>query len=146
MLKAIVALAGVAVIAGSVGTGQLASAGPRNRGLPLASNSEAAKVLVQACGNCHSDQTDWPWYGHVAPVSWWIARHVREGRKQLDFSQWESYSARQKIDKLDSICGLISTARMPPWAYTLMHPEARLTEENKNAVCGWAKEQSLVAR
>jgi hypothetical protein len=99
--------------------------------------SEAGKVLVQACGNCHSNQTEWPWYSHVAPVSWWIQSHVRKGREELNFSKWTSYSARQRRAKLDSICGLISTGRMPPWAYTMLHPEARLTATEKKRVCVW---------
>jgi hypothetical protein len=48
-----------------------------------------ASVGLRACGNCHSNHTDWLWYSHVAPVSWWIAQHVREGREKLDFSDWE---------------------------------------------------------
>jgi hypothetical protein len=99
--------------------------------------SEAGKVLVQACGNCHSSQTEWPWYSHVAPVSWWIQGHVRKGREELNFSNWRSYSARQRRAKLDSICGLISTGRMPPWSYTMLHPEARLTATEKKSVCVW---------
>jgi len=100
--------------------------------------SEPGKMLAQACGNCHSNQTEWPWYSHVAPVSWWIQSHVRKGREELNFSKWSSYSARQRRAKLDSICGVISTSRMPPWSYTILHPEARLTAEDKNAVCVWA--------
>jgi len=100
--------------------------------------SEAGKVLVQACGNCHSSQTEWPWYSHVAPLSWWIQSHVRKGREELNFSKWTSYSARQRRAKLDSICGLISTGRMPPWSYTMLHPEARLTAKEKRSVCVWA--------
>ena len=100
--------------------------------------SEAGKVLVQACGNCHSSQTEWPWYSHVAPLSWWIQSHVREGTEELNFSRWLSYSARQRRAKLDSICGLISTGRMPPWSYTMLHPEARLTAKGKKSVCVWA--------
>jgi hypothetical protein len=99
--------------------------------------SEAGKVLVQACGNCHSSQTEWPWYSHVAPLSWWIQSHVRKGRQELNFSKWTSYSARQRRAKLDSICGLISTGRMPPWSYTMLHPEARLTAKEKRSVCVW---------
>jgi Haem-binding domain len=105
-----------------------------------------ASVGLRACGNCHSNHTDWPWYSHVAPVSWWITQHVREGREKLDFSDWERYSAWQKRDKLDSMCGLISTGKMPPWLYTTMHAEAQLTEEDKNAVCAWVKEQTVAAR
>jgi Haem-binding domain len=145
-LRSIVALTAVAMIVAPVGTEQRAAIEPRNRGLGLSSNSEPAQVLVRACGNCHSNHTDWPWYSHVAPVSWWLARHVREGREKLDFSQWETYSTWQKRNKLESMCGLISTGRMPPRMYTAMHPEAKLTEENKKAVCAWVKEQNIAAR
>jgi hypothetical protein len=65
---------------------------------------------------------------------------VREGRERFNFSEWDNYSQWQGQDKLESICGLISTGRMPPWQYTTMHPEARLTEKDKNAVCAWVKE------
>jgi hypothetical protein len=99
---------------------------------------EAGKVLAQACANCHSNHTEWPWYSHVAPLSWCIQSHVRKGREELNFSKWRSYSARQRRAKLDSICGLISTGRMPPWSYTMLHPEARLTAKEKRSVCVWA--------
>ena len=143
-LKSIVALVAAAVIVGQLVTRQRAVIEPKDQRLPLLSNSEAARVLVRACGNCHSNHTDWPWYSHVAPASWWIAQHVREGREKLDFSDWERYSAGQKRDKLDSMCGLISTGRMPPWLYTRMHPETKL--EDKKAVCAWVKEQTVAAR
>jgi Haem-binding domain len=144
--KSILALVAAAVIVGQVLTGQRAVIEQRDRRAPLWSNSDATRVLVRACGNCHSNHTDWPWYSHVAPVSWWIGQHVREGREKLDFSDWERYSAWQKHDKLDSMCGLISTGRMPPWLYTTMHPEAKLTKEDKKAVCVWVKEQTVAAR
>lgn len=144
-LKSIVALAALAVIVGQVRTERRSGIEPRNRG-QLPSNSEPAQILLRACGNCHSSHTDWPWYSHVAPVSWWIARHVREGREKLDFSEWATYSTWQKRDKLESMCGLISTGRMPPRLYTAMHPEAELTEENKKAVCAWVEEQHFAAR
>jgi Haem-binding domain len=140
------ALAAVAVILGQVHTEQRAAKELRNQDLPLLFNSEPAQVLLRACGNCHSNRTDWPWYSHVAPVSWWIARHVREGRERLDFSEWETYSPWQRRDKLESICGLISTGRMPPWVYNSMHPEAKLTETEKKAVCAWVKEEAIGAR
>jgi hypothetical protein len=145
-LKSIVALVAVAAIAGRVGSEQPADTDRKNRGLRLVSNSQPTQVLVRACGNCHSNQTDWPWYSHVPPVSWWIARHVREGREKLDFSEWETYSIRQKRDKLESMCGLISTGRMPPRTYAVMHPEAKLTDEDKEAVCAWVKEQTIAAK
>jgi Haem-binding domain len=126
-LKSLFALAAVAVIVGQMEPQQRAAIERKNQELPILFTSEPAHVLVRACGNCHSNHTDWPWYSHVAPVSWWIARHVREGREKLDLSEWETYSTRQKRDKLESMCGLISTGRMPPSMYTAMHPEAKLT-------------------
>jgi Haem-binding domain len=145
-LKSIVAVVAIAVIVGQVGTGQRAGITPKDRGLQLSSNSAPAQILLKACGNCHSNHTDWPWYSHVAPVSWWIARDISEGREKLDFSQWETYSPRQKRDTLESMCGLISTGRMPPRLYTAMHPEAKLSEKDKQAVCAWVKKQTNVQR
>ena len=145
-LKSLFALAAVAVIVGQMEPQQRAAIDLRNQELPLLFNSEPAHVLVRACGNCHSNHTDWPWYSHVAPVSWWIARDVREGRESLNLSEWETYSAPQRRDKLESICGLISTGRMPPRQYRSMHPEANLTEMEKEAVCAWANEGTSGAK
>jgi Haem-binding domain len=145
-LKSIAALIAVAAIVGQVGTRQRGAVEHGNRGLRLSSNTEPAQLLVRACGNCHSNHTDWPWYSRVAPVSWWVARDVREVRNKLNFSEWETYSTWQKRDKLESTCGLISTGRMPPRMYTAMHPEAKLTDENKKAVCAWVTEQTIAAR
>jgi len=100
--------------------------------------SEIGNKLARACGNCHSNQTSLPWYGHVAPISWWIKSHVREGREELNFSQWTKYSALERHNELESICGVISNGRMPPAAYTALHPEASLGARDKKAVCVWA--------
>jgi hypothetical protein len=145
-LQSLFALAAVAVIVGQVETEQRVTAETRNQGLPDFFNSKPAQVLVRACGNCHSNHTDWPWYSHVAPVSWWVEQHVHEGRERLDFSEWETYSPWQRRDKLESICGLISTGRMPPPLYRYMHSEAQLSETEKTAVCSWGKEDSIRAR
>jgi hypothetical protein len=100
--------------------------------------SEVGNKLARACGDCHSNQTNLPWYGHVAPISWWIKSHVREGREELNFSEWTRYSARQRRDELESICGVISNGRMPPASYAALHPEARLGAPDKKALCVWA--------
>ena len=100
--------------------------------------SKAGNTVARACGNCHSNQTSLPWYGHIAPVSWWIAGHVRQGREALDFSDWTRYPAGIRRNELESICGAISNGRMPPKSYTALHPEAILRAEDKKAVCAWA--------
>jgi hypothetical protein len=99
------------------------------------SKTSAGRFVLRACGNCHSYQTTWPWYSKIVPVSWWITHHVTEGRKHLNLSEWENYSVRERRDKLDSICGLILTGRMPPRLYVIMHPEAKLTDKEKKLVC-----------
>jgi hypothetical protein len=142
-LKSMFALTTVAIIIGQAETVQRFARQPRNQEPPPVFNSEPARVLVRACGNCHSSHTDWPWYSHVAPVSWWIAWDVRKGRERLDWSERETYSPRQRCDELESICGLISTGRMPPRLYRSLHPEARLNETEKKRVCSWVKEKTL---
>jgi len=140
-LQSMFVLAAVAVIVRQVETMHRAANEPRNQELPLLVDSEPARILVRACGNCHSNHTDWPWYSQVAPVSWWIAWDVRKGRERLDWSEWDTYSRAQQRDKLESICGLISTGRMPPRLYSSMHPEAKLSETEKKEVCFWVKEK-----
>jgi hypothetical protein len=100
--------------------------------------SEVGNTLARACGDCHSNQTRLPWYGHVAPISWWIQSHVREGREELNFSEWTRYTALQRHNELESICGVVSNGRMPPASYTALHPEASLGAQDKKAVCFWA--------
>ena len=93
--------------------------------------SEVGNKLARACGDCHSNQTRLPWYGHVAPISWWIQSHVREGREELNFSEWTRYTALQRHNELESICGVVSNGRMPPASYTALHPEASLGAQDK---------------
>jgi heme-binding protein len=145
-LNLIAALAAAVLIIGQVGGPHRVASQPTITGWPRSLNVEPLQVLVRACGNCHSNHTDWPWYSRVPPLSSWIAQHVRKGKESLDFSEWDTYSQRQRQDKLDSICGLISTGRMPPWQYTTMHPEARLTGKDKKAVCRWVTEEAIAVR
>ena len=100
--------------------------------------SEFGKTLARACGNCHSNQTTLPWYGHIAPVSWWLESHVRQGREALNFSDWTRYPAGVRRNELELICGVVSNGRMPPKSYTALHHEARLGDQDKKAICAWA--------
>jgi len=100
--------------------------------------SEVGNTLARACGDCHSNNTNLPWYGHVAPISWWIESHVREGREELNFSEWARYSALERHNELESICGVVSNGRMPLASYRALHPESRLKAEDKKLICAWA--------
>ena len=103
--------------------------------------STVGNTVARACGNCHSNQTTLPWYAHIAPVSWWIESHIRQGREALNFSDWTKYPTSIQRNELESICGVISNGRMPPASYIALHPEARLAAWDKKAVCTWAAEE-----
>jgi mono/diheme cytochrome c family protein len=79
-----------------------------------------------ACFDCHSNESEWPWYSTVAPMSWLIQRDVDEGRDHLNFSEWD-----RPQDKADDLVKVVEEGEMPPFTYTLLHPDARLTDEER---------------
>lgn len=101
----------------------------------------ARSVMERACGDCHSDQTHWPWYSQLAPVSWLVRKDVEEGRKFLNFSQWNTYPAAGRMAYVASIASAAKGGSMPPKAYTLMHAEARLSAEEREALADWARHE-----
>jgi len=101
--------------------------------------SSVRSVLQRSCNNCHSDETAWPWYSYVAPVSWVIAGDVHRARKALNFSQWDNYSAQRKTNKLEEICEQVTNGDMPDGLYLLLHREAVITQDERSAVCQWTE-------
>lgn len=99
-------------------------------------DSPETRALAQrACFDCHSNETVWPWYSNVAPVSWFVANHVFDGRRRLNFSQWDQPNADQ-----DDITDVIASREMPLWSYLPMHPEARLTDAETQALIDGLKQ------
>ena len=94
-------------------------------------------LLRRACYNCHSHETVWPWYSHVAPVSWLLAHDVSEGRREVDFSTWAAYPPAKKIRKLRKSADEVAKGKMPPWYYALVHPEAHLTDPEREMLRVW---------
>ena len=93
-------------------------------------NSPGTQALFRrACFDCHSNQTTWPWYSHVAPVSWLVQRDVDGGRGHLDFSEWDRAQRHAK-----DVAAEVKQGDMPPWYYLPMHPAARLTDQEKQAL------------
>lgn len=90
-----------------------------------------ARLLRAACYDCHSQETRWPWYARVAPASWWIARHVREGREHLNFSNWPQGRPWEAKAKLESIAEALRNDSMPPGGYKLLHADAKLTSAQR---------------
>lgn len=98
----------------------------------------APKSIERACMDCHSSRTRWPWYSNVAPASWLVADDVSEGRRHLDFSNWAMYSRGRKSALLENVSKLVKAHSMPLPIYIALHPEAKLTDAERDEVCAWA--------
>ena len=96
---------------------------------PTWSSPEARALVRQSCFQCHSNETEWPWYSYIAPASWLIKFDVAKGRSEFNFSEWD-----QNPGELDEMIEEIQDGGMPPLQYTLFHPEARLNDQQKQAL------------
>jgi hypothetical protein len=99
---------------------------PPVTGEPTWDSPQTRALAVRACFDCHSNETAWPWYTNIAPISWLTQRHVDEGRSKLNFSTWGT-----RRQEAEGVARQISSGAMPSWDYTLMHPDARLTYDEK---------------
>lgn len=97
------------------------------------------KILKKSCNDCHTNQTNWRWYSNVAPISWKMVEHIEEGRKELNFSKWATYSSKRKNHKLEEICEQIETGEMPYDQYLWIHWDAELSQEEIRTLCDWTK-------
>ncbi|MEW6126278.1 MAG: heme-binding domain-containing protein [Acidobacteriota bacterium] len=102
-------------------------------------NQEVTAVIKRACYDCHSNDTRWPWYSNIAPVSWFVIDHVNHGRKHLNFSNWADYDKQQKATQLFLIGETVRLGKMPMSSYTLMHADAQLTDDDKKLIAEWVK-------
>ncbi|QIG89220.1 heme-binding domain-containing protein [Chryseobacterium sp. POL2] len=90
-----------------------------------------AKILKTSCYDCHSNETRYPWYASIAPSSWFLKKHIDEGRKKLNFSTWATYEPKRQLHKLDENIEMLEKDEMPLESYILGHPDAKLTTESK---------------
>jgi hypothetical protein len=102
-------------------------------------NPEVSGILKAACYDCHSNETKYPWYASVAPVSWLVIHDTNEGRDELNFSEWATYSAKRKHHKLEEVIEMVEEGEMPLAVYNITHPEGRLTDAQIEALISWAK-------
>jgi hypothetical protein len=96
-------------------------------------------ILTRSCRNCHSNETAWPWYAYVAPMSWGVIGHVNEGREHLNLSNW-THTAEEGADLLDSMCREARRGKMPLPSYTWIHRSARLSDADKKQLCRWTSD------
>ncbi len=98
-------------------------------------------IVQRSCFDCHSNHTVYPWYSQVAPVSWLLADDVKDGRKEVNFSEWNTYTPRRTARKLHEICEQVKAHDMPLWFYLPLHPDAKLTDADRAALCQWAESE-----
>ena len=99
---------------------------------------QVESVFRGTCANCHSNQTQWPWYSYIAPVSWMIASDVHQGRNKMNFSEWGRFSPEKREDRLEEICEQLTNGEMPDRKYVFLHRAARPTPQQRDAICRWA--------
>lgn len=110
----------------------------------LSAPPEVKQSLRQACYDCHSSQTRWPWYTEIAPLSWFAYHDVSEGRRRLNFSSWGSYTddPGTAAVKLEQISRFVASGDMAPWYYRWLHPEAHLDDAQREAIFRWVKSET----
>jgi hypothetical protein len=116
---------------------------PVNRSNPpvesdIPTSPEVKTVLRRACYDCHSNETVWPWYSRIAPISWMVAKDVHAGREELNFSTWNRYSTKDQVKKLKESWEEVAEGEMPPWFYTAPHRDARLSAQDRALLRHWA--------
>ncbi len=94
-------------------------------------------LLQNACYDCHSNNTVYPWYSNIQPMAWVMARHIKNGKDKLNFSDFGSYTSRRQISKLKGIANQIKDDEMPIASYKWMHKKASLTKEEKLLIMDW---------
>ena len=97
-------------------------------------------ILKVSCFDCHSNHTNYPWYAEIKPVSWWLNNHINEGKAELNFSEFASYSLRKKDKKLEETAELVQEHEMPLDSYTWIHKDAKLNQQQIDALVKWTEE------
>jgi len=102
-----------------------------------------AELIKSSCYDCHSNQTVYPWYSKVAPVSWYLQMHIKEGKEDMNASEYGSMEKTDKIELLVDICEVVEAGTMPLISFTLIHKSAKLSQEDKEAICDWSEKEAL---
>ena len=104
---------------------------------PIPSN--VGTILKTSCYDCHSNNTVYPWYTRIQPVGWWLNNHVKDGKKDLNFSEFAGYSIRRQYKKFEQINDLVMQDEMPIDSYLWIHKYAKLNEQQKLTLANWVQ-------
>ena len=94
-------------------------------------------ILAKACYDCHSNHTRYPWYAEVQPVSWWLANHIKDGKREINFNEFDSYRISRQYKKLEDCIKQVKEGDMPLPSYTIIHKDAILTDTEKQVLVNW---------
>jgi cytochrome c553 len=103
--------------------------------------ASTAKLLKDACYDCHSHETKYPWYTNVVPLSWWIKKHIVKGREELNFSTWATYTAKKADHKLEESIEMLEEKKMPLKSYVIAHSEAKLSADQIKQLSDYFRSQ-----
>jgi hypothetical protein len=101
---------------------------------------DADTVMKKACYDCHSNNSHYPWYFSVQPSAWFLAGHIKNGKRHLNFDEFMTYSKEKQDDKLKDLIDMVNEDDMPLSSYTWIHTDAKLDQEQKKAITTWAKQ------
>ncbi len=96
-------------------------------------------ILAKACNDCHSNNTRYPWYASLQPVHWWLESHIKKGKKGLNFDEYTQRSLRYQYHKMEEVTEQVKEGDMPLNSYTWVHKDAKLSQEERALITGWAK-------
>ncbi len=109
----------------------------------MAVPAEVAELLQNSCYDCHSEYTRYPWYSKISPVSWFLNRHIEQGKEDLNFNEYAGLKERKKIGVLTSVCEVLESGAMPLPGYLFIHQSAVLDDEEIAEICDWAESEAL---
>ncbi|MBC7873995.1 MAG: heme-binding domain-containing protein [Ferruginibacter sp.] len=100
--------------------------------------ADVKTILAKACNDCHSNNSRYPWYATFQPVHWWLNGHIKNGKKRLNYDEYTNHNLRYQFHKMEETIEMVKDGKMPIKSYKWTHKDARLTEEEKNKLIGWA--------
>ena len=112
---------------------------PNFIGAVYAIPADVNPILEKACLDCHSNNTRYPWYATFQPIHWWMNKHVVNGKKEINFDEYTNRPLRYQYHKLEETIEMVKEGEMPLNSYTWTHKDAKLTDDEKAKITGWAQ-------
>ena len=111
---------------------------PNYIGNVFAVPEDVKSILAKACNDCHSNNTKYPWYANLQLVHWWLEKHIKDGKKQINYDDYTHRSLRYQYHKMEETIEMVKEGKMPLNSYTWIHKDAKLADDEKNKLINWA--------